>query len=281
MDLVAHPAQQGVDDPRDELLHRDQRLGRTADDEIPHGVRGGVHDRVGDDPCRVGGWRRDRLDPHLGAGVVEQRSVDRAGHDLGDAHRDTVALQFHAQGLEEAVDAVLGRAVGGLQGDAALRAHRRHRDERAAVTSQVRQRGLGAVHLPEQVDVQHPRELLGGGVVESGDQQHAGHVHPGVEAPVRVDGSVGDGLHLRGIGDVGDDGGRRAARRLDLGDERCESGLAAGGDDDLRALLGEAQGGGPADAAGGAHHDDDLVCDGFELHGKSFVRRRDGRRRGR
>jgi hypothetical protein len=57
----------------------------------------------------------------------------------------------------------------------------------------VRERGLGAVHLAEQVDLQHPGELGGGGVVEPGDQQDPGHVHPGVQPPILRDGAVGDG----------------------------------------------------------------------------------------
>ena len=79
-------------------------------------------------------------------------------------------------------------------------------------------------------------------------------------------GAVGDGLDLGGVGDVGDDRGGRAARLLDLVDQRAQPGLAAGGDHDRGALLGEPQRGGAADAAGGAHHDDDLLGDGFERY---------------
>jgi hypothetical protein len=38
--LVADPAQERVDNPRGELLHRDQRLGRAADNEVADGVDG-------------------------------------------------------------------------------------------------------------------------------------------------------------------------------------------------------------------------------------------------
>jgi hypothetical protein len=40
----------------------------------------------------------------------------------------------------------------------------------------VGQRGLGAVHLAKQVDLDHAGELGGGGVVEPRDQQDAGHL---------------------------------------------------------------------------------------------------------
>jgi hypothetical protein len=75
-----------------------------------------------------------------------------------------------------------------------------------------------------------------------------------------------------GPSDVGDDGGGRTAVFLDFGDERAQAGLAAGRYHDLRALLGEALGGGAADAAGRAHHDDDLLGDGFELHRRTSSR---------
>ena len=143
----------------------------------------------------------------------------------------------------------------------------------------LRQRGLGPVHLPEQVDLQDAGELLGGGVLEPGDQQDPGHVHPRVQPAIGAYGTVGDGLNLSGVGDVGDDGGGRTALVLDLGDQRAQAGLTTGGHHDLRALLREAQGGGAADAAGGAHHDDDLLGDGFELHRRTSSRW--GGRRGR
>jgi hypothetical protein len=142
----------------------------------------------------------------------------------------------------------------------------------------VRERGLGPVHLAEQVDLHHSGELLGGRVVEPGDEQDPGHLHPGVEPAVGVHGVVGDGLDLGRVGDVGDDCGGRAARPLDLGGQRAQPRLAAGGDHDPGALLGEPQRGGAADAAGGAHHDDDLLGDGsqryvLERHRRTFVRR--------
>jgi hypothetical protein len=67
--------------------------------------------------------------------------------------------------------------------------------------------------------LQHAGELLRGGVVESGDEQDTGHVHPGVEPPVLGHGPVGDGLHLGRVTDVGDYRGRASAAGLDLGDE--------------------------------------------------------------
>ena len=155
----------------------------------------------------------------------------------------------------------------------------------AAAAVQVRQRGLGAVHLAEQVHLQHAGELLGGCVVEPGDEQDPGHLHPGVEPAVGLHGAVGDGLDLGGVGDVGDDRRGRAARLLDLVHQRAQPGLAAGGDHDRGALLGEPQRGGAADAARGAHHDDDLFGDGFqryvlERHGKTSLRRENAGDRG-
>jgi hypothetical protein len=45
----------------------------------------------------------------------------------------------------------------------------------------------------------------------------------------------------------------------DLLGDAIEGGLIAGGHEHLRAQLGQAQGGGPADATRRAHHDSDLL----------------------
>jgi hypothetical protein len=45
----------------------------------------------------------------------------------------------------------------------------------------------------------------------------------------------------------------------DLLGDAIEGGVIAGGHDHSRAQLGQAQGGGPADATRGAHHDSDLL----------------------
>lgn len=70
---------------------------------------------------------------------------------------------------------------------------------------------------------------------------------------------VGDGVHLSGVGDVGDLGACRAAAVGDLGDERAQARFAPGCDHDPGALFGEAQCRGPTDAARRSHHDDDLL----------------------
>jgi hypothetical protein len=74
-------------------------------------------------------------------------------------------------------------------------------------------------------------------------------VHPGVESAVLSDGPIGDNLALNGVGDVRDDRGRGATARLDLGDERLQSGFSTGRDHDLRTLLGEPERGDATDAA--------------------------------
>ena len=65
------------------------------------------------------------------------------------------------------------------------------------------QRGHRPVDLAHQVHVYHAPELLGPRPVEGGEEADGREVHPGVEPTVLLDGSLGDGLHLLELGDVG------------------------------------------------------------------------------
>src|SRR3712207_3171321 len=89
-----------------------------------------MEDGFGDDARLVDRRRSDRLDVKLGTRLVEEGRVYSRRHHLGDADGQLLALELHAQGLEEAIYAVFGGAVGALKGDRTLGAHRADVDQR-------------------------------------------------------------------------------------------------------------------------------------------------------
>src|SRR5215218_9409942 len=175
MDLETPNPEENVHQPRRESLAEDYRLGRAPDEQIPRWVLGGMEDGFGDDARLVDRRRSDRLDAQLGARLVEEGRVYRRRHHLGDADRQLLAPELHPQGLEEAVYAVLGGAVGALERDRTLGAHRGNVDQRPSTFAlYVRQGGHRPVDLAHQVHVDHPRELRRSGPLEGSDQQHGG-----------------------------------------------------------------------------------------------------------
>jgi hypothetical protein len=115
-----------------------------------------------------------------------------------------LALELHAQGLDEALDAVLGGAVRTLQRDRAPGEYGGDVHQRpAALALQVWQRGHRPVDLPHEVDL--TTRLNSSGVISSrgGKERDGGEVHPSVEPTVLLDGFVRDRLHLIELSDVG------------------------------------------------------------------------------
>ncbi len=188
----------------------------------------------------------------LGEQLLEQRGVDRARAQ--GVHADALAGELHAQFAGHGEDAALGGRVGDLGGG---RAHPRHEgrgvdDGAPALAAHVRDGGLAAQVDGGEVDLLDPLPGLQAGlqdgvVVGRGD---AGVVEGDVDAAVGVVRRLEQRLDLLGVGDV------------DLDEEPADlvgGGFAAGfvdvGADDLRALGGEAAGGGEADAAAGSGDD--------------------------
>src|SRR3712207_9161346 len=89
-----------------------------------------MEDGFGDDVRLVDRRRGDRLNAQLDTRLVKERCVYRRRHHLGDADGQLLTSELHAQGLEEAVDAVFGGAVGALERDRTLGAHRGDVDQR-------------------------------------------------------------------------------------------------------------------------------------------------------
>ena len=103
---------------------------------------------------------------------------------------------------------------------------------------------LHEVDEAEVLDVGDLVQLYRGDVADHVEADDAGGVDGDVERAPLVDGGVGEGLEVVVVAAVAADGGGAG-----LGGQLLEVFLAAGGDDDLGAVLGEALGDGPADAA--------------------------------
>src|SRR5829696_9868336 len=158
------------------------------------------------------------------------------------------------QGLKEAVYTVLGGAVGALERDRTLGAHRGDVDQRPSTFAlHVRQGGHRPVDLAHQVHVDHPRELLRGGLLEGSDQQHGGEVHPGVEPSVHLHCAVGHRLDLFEVGHLGGYGRGLTSFAPYLFDQGVQPLLVPGRNNYLGATISEPESRLAAYAAGGSH----------------------------
>jgi hypothetical protein len=92
----------------------------------------------------------------------------------------------------------------------------------------VRQRGHRAVGLPEKVYLDYAPELLGGGLVEGGEDRDSGQVNPGVEPAVRLGCPFRHRLYLLEVRYVGRYRRRLATSAPDLLHQRHESLLVPG-----------------------------------------------------
>src|SRR5829696_9881148 len=107
---------------------------------------------------------------------------------------------------------MLGSPVGAVEREGALGLDRGDVDQGPTTLAlEVGQRGHRPLDLAHEVHVYHPPELLGGGLLEGGEEPHRGQVHPGVEPPVLLGRAVGDRPHLLELRSVGGDGDRLAA----------------------------------------------------------------------
>src|SRR5215212_1909736 len=162
---------------------------------------------------------------------------------------------------------MLGGRVGAVEREGALGLNRGDVDECPATLSlEVGQCGHRPVYLTHEVHIYDTRELLGGGLLEGGEEAHCGEVHPGVEPTVLLDCAVGHSLYLIELRSVGGDGDRLAAFASYLFHQGTKARLTPGRDHHLRAPPGEPEGGLPTYAAGGAHQRHHLLLYWLQLH---------------
>src|SRR5829696_8224130 len=167
---------------------------------------------------------------------------------------------------------MLGGAVGALQGRRAFAHHGRDMHKRSAsLALYVRQCSHRPVDLPHKVHVDHAPELIGLCLVEGGEEANSREVYPGVEPTVLIDGSLGDGLYLLELGDVGHHGPRLAVEFPYLALQGAQTRLAPGRDHYLGAPLCETEGRLAAYSARGTHHHDNLVLNRFQFHIGPFL----------
>ena len=177
--------------------------------------------------------------------------------------------QLQGEGLGEADDGELGRAVGGEAGCAPFAGHGREGDDAPAFT--LRDHGPGdgaaaeerAAHVdPLHVIPDGDVEVDDGPAVGAGDM--GGAVDEDVEPAELSDRLAHQAVHLRGVSDVGQDAGGAPAEGLDARDDAGQAGpvgrqagvgaLDEVGDGDVGAEFCQTHGDGAADAvlAGGA-----------------------------
>jgi hypothetical protein len=132
--------------------------------------------------------------------------------------------------------------------------------------AQVREGRPGEDERPAHVDVEHEVEALGRDVRDRREVDRRGVVDDDVHAAPALDGLRDEGVDLRLVAHVADDGQRLAAGLLDgLGgrvDRPGELGMGLvrlGQERDAGALARDGDGDGQPDAAAPARHDDDAV----------------------
>ena len=160
---------------------------------------------------------RPRLARELGPDPVELRRVD-AGHlDHRDGHLRLVVQQLAAHGVDEALDRVLGPAIGRLQRDSAVGERRSDQHDRAFVARKhALQRRPRAVDLAEIGDLSDPLIFFRRHIHEAGEDAGEGVVDPYVDGAEFAFDLVGCGLDRLPVGNVGGDRERFAAKRLDV-----------------------------------------------------------------
>lgn len=220
---------------------------------------GGPHDRVGGDL-----WGVDR---RYGLGVVGQARADPA--ELRGVHRRQVDLrqpdvavvgqQFAAQRVDEALQRVLGPAVGRLEWDAAPGKGRSDLHDGAGVAGHhAAQRSQRAVDRAEVGDLCHPFELIGRNILHPGEHRGHGVVDPDVDRAELLFDLRGRAVDLLGVGHIGAYRQRPSATGLDVAYGRVESRLATCEQSDAGTGPGEGDRGGAADAGAGACDDNYL-----------------------
>jgi len=149
------PCQIAFGQPRRKLVADDRVHGRQPDVDLASAVMSGPIHRARGNLRLEHRRHRHRVPRHPAQAVVELRRVQ--SRQLHHRQVDSAAAmpQFAAQGLERALDRVLGAAVRGLQGNPSVRERRADLHNRPAVT---RQHPLERrLRPPHSAEVRHPR----------------------------------------------------------------------------------------------------------------------------
>ena len=120
--------------------------------------------------------------------MTEEGRIDRRGHQERDADAALLVLQFQPERLGEPFDAMLRRAVGGLEGHESFReAGGIVYDRPLPLALQVWQRRLHPVELAYEDDLDLALDLLDGPLLDGRVLAGRSVVDPGVDAPEAVD----------------------------------------------------------------------------------------------
>ena len=196
----------------------------------------------------------DDLFRHLG----QDRRLDESGADRVGA--DALAAQFARPRLDHADDAELGRRVIGLAEVAVDADDRRCVEDAARILREHDvDDGLGAVVDALQVDVDDAVELVLAHLLELRVLDDAGVVDQRVDAPPLGHHALDHRRDAFLVGDVDDEADGLAAALDDEIDRRLHRGLVDVAGDDLRAFLGELDGGRLANALAGTGDDCDVI----------------------
>ena len=178
---------------------------------------------------------------------AELRRVECRHVDHGDAHAAPIVEQLRPQRFREALDRVLGGAVGGLQRDGPVRQPGAHLDDGARVARQhVLERGQRAVDVAEIGDFGDPAVLLGTHLLDRRKDADHGVVDPHVDGTQLALDPLGRCLDGRGIGDVRRERERPSSGVPDLALRRREPVRAAGDQPHDRSARAECPGDGPS-----------------------------------
>ncbi len=212
--------------------------------------------------------RRHRLRPlrEAGADPVELRGVHGGQLHHRGAHPGAGGEKLAAERLVEALDGVLGPAVGALERDTAVGDGRADLDDHTGVAGQhPGQGGPGGEDVAEVADLGDPPELLGGDLGEGGEDGGEGGVDPDVDRAECLLGQPGGRLHGLRVGDVrldGDDLG--GAGEPGLAFCGVQSGPTPGDQREAVPAGGEGRDAGAADA-GTRPGDHDGAGRGFQI----------------
>ena len=229
-----------------------------AHHHLPPGVLGGPHHSLGCDLGLVDGSHRAGVVGQGGLHQVELGRVQPREVHHRDPHLAAVVQQLAPQGLGEALDRVLGRAVGRLQGDRPVGEGGADLDDHAPVAGLHPGQGRqDAVDLAQVGHARHPGELGGRRLRHRGQHRGHGRVDPHVDGAQLVLRGLGGAVDGLGVGDVeGEDQGPPAGRLHLLG-RRFEALDATGDEGDIGPPLGEGPHAGPPHPGAGPGDDDD------------------------
>ena len=222
------------------------RLGRIGQVHDGLGHRARVHhgQRRADAPARVVGAMR------------QARRIDERGRHIAHMHLGQVD-HLGAQAFGQAAQAELAGRVGGRVGRGHPAAQRDQVHQQAvALRAKARERRVRAVHVAQQVGLDHAAVRGQRHIVKAPHGSHAHAVDPHIDAPEVAHRLVGQGLHRVGVGHVGGNAQRLPALGAAGQRHRGERVRVARGQHQARAAARKRQRRGVADTAGGAgdHH---------------------------